>query len=125
MNITPWTIYWITRLDVIIGISVLLLTAVLITFVIWTFEAGQRIVPAMKFLLIPFIPLMLIVTCLPSTKEMAAIIIIPKIVNSEKVERVGNYLYDTAINWVYDFSNTKRSNQDDSHKPKNSIIVNE
>lgn len=123
MNITPWTIYWITRLDVIIGISVLLLTAVLITFAIWTFEAGQRIVPAMKFLLIPFIPLMLIVTCLPSTKEMAAIILIPKIANSEKVERVSDYIYDAAIEWLYDCSNAKKCEQDNSSKTKKSVIV--
>ena len=125
MNISPWTIYWITRLDIILGISCILIFAVVLTFCIWMCETRQRIVPAMKYLLIPFIPASIILTCLPSTKEMAAIIIIPKIVNSEKIERVGNYLYDTAINWVYDFSNTKRSNQDDSHKTKNSVIVNE
>lgn len=123
MNISPWMIYWITRLDVILGISVILMCTLIITFIIWFFEARQRIVPAMKFLLIPFIPLLIILTCLPSTKEMAAIIIIPKIVNSEKVERVGNYLYDSAINWVYDYNKTKRCDQDDSYKTKNSVIV--
>lgn len=125
MNISPWTIYWITRLDIILGINVVLMCTLMITFIIWIFEAGQRIVPAMKFLLIPFIPSFIILTCLPSTKEMAAILIIPKIVNSEKVERVGNYLYDTAINWVYDFNNVKRSNQDDSYKAENSVIDND
>lgn len=125
MDISPWTIYWITRLDVILGISVVLMCTLMIVFIIWIFEAGQRLVPAMKFLLIPFIPSFIILTCLPSTKEMAAILIIPKIVNSEKVERVGNYLYDTAINWVYDFNNVKRSNQDDSYKTENSVIDND
>lgn len=123
MNISPWTIYWITRLDIILVISTFLMGTLLITFIVWFFEAGQRIVPAMKFLLIPFIPLTIILTCLPSTKEMTAIIIIPKIVNSEKVERVGNYLYDTAIDWVYDYNKTKRCNQDDSYKTKNSVII--
>lgn len=123
MNISPWTIYWITRLDVILGISGILIFALLVTFGIWMCETGQRIVPAMKYLLIPFIPLSIIITCVPSTKDMAAIIIIPKIVNNEKVERVGNYIYDAAIKWVYDHSNTKKCDQDNSSKTKNSVIV--
>ena len=122
MNISPWTVYWITRLDIILGISAFLMCVLAVIFVVWLIEAGERIVPAMKFLLIPFILLLIILTCLPSTKDMAAIIIIPKIVNSEKVERVGDYMYDAAIEWIYDCSNTKKCDQDDSSKTKNSVV---
>ena len=31
---------------------------------------------------------------------MAAIIIVPRIVNSEKVQTVGNRLYDLAVEWM-------------------------
>ena len=36
----------------------------------------------------------------PSTKQMAAIIVVPKIANSEKVQTVGNKLYDLAVEWM-------------------------
>ena len=36
----------------------------------------------------------------PSTREMAAIIIVPKIVNSEKVQTTGNKLYELALEWM-------------------------
>ena len=36
----------------------------------------------------------------PSTKQMAAIIVVPKIANSEKVQTVGNQLYDLAVEWM-------------------------
>ena len=125
MNISPWTVYWITRLDIILGISAFLACVLVVIFVVWLIEAGERIVPAMKFLLIPFIILWIILTCLPSTKDMAAIILIPKIANNEKVERVSDYMYDAAIKWLYDCSNAEKCNQDNSCKTKNSVIVDE
>ena len=36
----------------------------------------------------------------PSTREMAAIIIVPKIANSEKVQTAGNKLYELALEWM-------------------------
>lgn len=37
---------------------------------------------------------------LPTTKEMAAILIVPKIANNEKVQDCGNRLYDLAVEWM-------------------------
>lgn len=39
---------------------------------------------------------------IPSTKEMAAIIVLPKIVNNEKVQDAGNKLFDLAVEWLED-----------------------
>ena len=36
----------------------------------------------------------------PTTKQMAAVIVVPKIANSEKVQTVGNRLYDLAVEWM-------------------------
>ena len=36
----------------------------------------------------------------PTTKEMAAIYIVPKIVNSEKIRNVGNQVYELAVQWM-------------------------
>lgn len=37
---------------------------------------------------------------MPTTREMAAIIMVPAIVNNEKVQTVGNKLYDLATEWL-------------------------
>ena len=39
-------------------------------------------------------------TFTPSTKQMAAIVVVPKIVNSEKVQDVGEKLYGLAVEWM-------------------------
>lgn len=41
-----------------------------------------------------------IATFVPSTKQMAAIIVVPKIVNNEAVQSVGNELYTLALDWM-------------------------
>ena len=37
---------------------------------------------------------------IPTTREMAAIVIVPKIANSEKVQTAGNKLCDLALEWM-------------------------
>lgn len=37
---------------------------------------------------------------IPTTREMAAIVIVPAIVNNEKVQTVGNKFYDLAAEWL-------------------------
>lgn len=37
---------------------------------------------------------------LPSTREMAAIIVVPAVANNEKVQMVGNKLYDLTVEWL-------------------------
>lgn len=37
---------------------------------------------------------------LPSTREAAAIVMVPAVANSEKVQTVGNKLYDLAVEWL-------------------------
>lgn len=39
-------------------------------------------------------------TFMPTTREMAAIVMVPAIVNNEKVQTVGNKLYDLAAEWL-------------------------
>lgn len=43
---------------------------------------------------------LVIVTFTPSTKQMAAIMIVPKIANSEKVQTIGNKVYDLTVEWM-------------------------
>ena len=46
---------------------------------------------------------------LPSTREMAAIIMVPAVVNNEKVQTVGNKLYDLAVEWLETLKPTKET----------------
>jgi hypothetical protein len=50
----------------------------------------------------------LAVDLIPSTKQMAAIMIVPKIANSEKVQTIGNKVYDLAVEWMEELRPTKR-----------------
>lgn len=44
----------------------------------------------------------------PTTREMAAIIIVPKIANNEKVQDCGNRLYELAIEWMEELKPNKK-----------------
>lgn len=39
-------------------------------------------------------------TFVPTTREMAAIIMVPAIASNEKVQTVGNKIYDLAVEWL-------------------------
>jgi hypothetical protein len=45
---------------------------------------------------------------IPSTKQMAAIMIVPRLANSEKVQTIGNKVYDLAVEWMEELKPTKR-----------------
>lgn len=46
---------------------------------------------------------------IPSTKQMAAIMIVPKIANSEKVQTIGNKVYDLAVEWMEELKPNKKA----------------
>lgn len=98
--ISPWTIYWITRLDAIRGLSntvfiigaILLCVLMCITPIIidvWGEKDKRKII--LRAIRIGIGSVCVGVACLtftPSTKEAAAIYLIPKIVNNEQVQQV-------------------------------------
>jgi hypothetical protein len=47
----------------------------------------------------------------PSTRQMAAIMIVPKIANSEKVQTIGNKVYDLAVEWMEELKPNKKGNE--------------
>lgn len=109
--ITSWQIYWITRLDGLVTISVAasmllsiavvsLLTATIVTYVSsnddnWSESYRTRnrkyFILWRKICLIsvPFLIIsVLSANMIPTTKEFAAIYMIPKIANNEQVQKV-------------------------------------
>lgn len=60
-------------------------------------------------------PIAIISGCLyifaPSSKTIAAMYIIPRIANNEKVIDVGNRIYELAIEWAEDIKPSKKDGQ--------------
>ena len=104
--ITAWQIYLITRLDALIGVSVVILIftglAIIVTLVKWQTDSDnydwednkENLVPIFKkWLKIEFALLIMslfVIETIPSSKEAAAILIIPKIANNEHVQNIPN-----------------------------------
>ena len=110
MEITPSLIYWISRLDyiqplfIMIGMLGALAFSIPMVFEYCSFEIinTKRLIGVIAMALI-FVASLFI----PSTKEMIAIIVIPKLANNEKIVEIGSELHNTAINWLKDqYSNS-------------------
>lgn len=106
--ITPSLIYWITRLDplnrvggVMAGLGIIIglfLFAPLCEDI--GEEAIAKVKRAQKWLLTIGIIGILICTFVPTKKEAAAIIVVPKIANSETVFELGDGIKTLAVEWL-------------------------
>src|SRR5208282_6447669 len=109
---TEMQMYWLTRLDGIksffdiiyfFGVvgSTIILGAVFAT-------DGECWKPKWFFLTIPIFVIGIVGGVLiPTTKEMAAILVIPKIVNNQKVQEMPNKVLDLANDWLEKLKPTK------------------
>lgn len=110
MTITPMTIYLIQRLD---GIQTLSALACLISgfvFVAGTLYAFGAVDQdfgwdpkrswVLKLSLCLLIPSLLVSVFVPTSKEAAAIYLIPKIANNEKVQAIPSKLLTLADEWM-------------------------
>jgi hypothetical protein len=110
MTITTWQMYWITRLNdarEVLGILVFLFgLASFFTLVEAAGFPNEDIgwyPEKAKYFFIAFSVFMLslIINCLlPSTQDMAAILVVPKIVNNQKVQEIPSKLLDLASDWM-------------------------
>ena len=111
---TGTEIYWLTRLDGIVNLSmglavfgIIFAVVGTIGLVIWAVcENGKddkgwwtllRIIGTVWFLTIIFA---LTALFTPTTKEMAAIIVVPKIINNEQVKELPDNVLDLANEWI-------------------------
>ncbi len=110
MEITTMQMYWLVMLDKFTntGWFLLILFGVATLFMIGmlTDDLVKKWCPITTAAL-SFAGLV-IVTFTPSTKQIAAIMIVPKIVNNEKVQTIGNKFYDLAIEWMNELKPTKK-----------------
>ena len=108
--ITPTQMYWLTRLSNIQCLLMLVLVGLLFTGVAAIIAFGVNhgldddfCLSAKRFAFRCFTLATMIgaiSALLPTTKEMAAILVVPRIVNSEKIQTAGNKLYDLAVEWM-------------------------
>jgi len=113
--ITESTIYWVTRLDnikIALGFITILpcvLAAIwfMVALMVYTFpdydsqkqEAKEHIRKALPTLIVFFV-FAIGNIFIPSTKEMCAIKIIPRIVNNEQVQELPNKIVELANEWI-------------------------
>ena len=142
LAITPWFIYWFTRLDHIlmflsglsyIGIAIVIVSLIVsvVTFIIvqsFTCNSNETNIEDEKVvlhvnkiskntLIIAFIVTTLInitTAFIPNTKEMAAIYVVPKILNNEKVQNVGAEFIELAIAWLKELQPSNIKSKEES-----------
>jgi hypothetical protein len=100
--ITMTQMYWIVTLDSIVMatffLSVVFLFGTVAAFGFAASTENHWWLPITSSLML--LVSLAVWTLTPSTKQMAAILVVPKIVNSEKLQTAGNRLYDLAVEWM-------------------------
>lgn len=116
MEITTNAMYWIVIIDNLkSSLSAIFLICFLflaLGFPMLTMMDIEELFPSIaKRVLVVAVTLLLALTFIPDTKQMAAIMIMPKIANSEKVQTVGNKIYDFAVEWMEELKPNKKESE--------------
>lgn len=119
--ITSWEMYWFTRLDGVhdSAIAVLVLASVAALFCAVGYGVAvseeddsmlRRVRPMLVLTLLAMTVGAAAAILVPTTKEMAAIKVVPLIANSESVKKigdVGNNMLDLANEWLLELKPKK------------------
>jgi hypothetical protein len=119
-EITPSFIYWITRLNginvflgIIMTLSIIAIFIFLIGMIVTKLEHDVEEYGIFKKYLLTstyiFIPITILFILTPTTKEACAIYVVPKIVNNEKVQNIGQEFYDLALDWMKELHPKRKS----------------
>jgi hypothetical protein len=114
MEITTMQMYWLVMLDNIVGVFIAILVLCALFFILGipmlsALDKEDIFFPITKKLLVIAAVSLLALAFIPSTKQMAAIMIVPRLANSEKVQTIGNKVYDLAVEWMEELKPTKGS----------------
>lgn len=124
--ITPSTIYWITRFDdirtglVVAAFAAIVLAALALVMFLATVENVHRD-NEVKYMKLAFCFAAVFVLLagviggarafVPTTRDAAAMAVIPALANSERVQTVGNAVYDLAVEWLEELRPAKKEVQ--------------
>ena len=114
MEITTMQMYWLVMLDNLIASLIVIVIICGLYFilgipVLGMMDKKELFLSIAKKCLVVMAASILVLTFTPSTKQMAAIMIAPKIANSENVQTIGNKVYDLAVEWMEELKPTKES----------------
>lgn len=109
--ITSWQMYWLTRLDSLIGASLPFMILGVLFSVAWVVVkainiqeqdgAVDKFLSFSKWFVFPILLIGLIgQTLIPSTKDMAAILVAPKILNNSEVQKLPDNILKLANEWM-------------------------
>lgn len=113
MTITPSTLYWITRCDGFLNAGIIFS----ILFVFGTVFSTMYILLEESKLFAKFVWFVCVaglissvstVLLVPTTKEMAAIIVIPELANSKTVKELGDGVVTLAREWLEELKPNKK-----------------
>lgn len=112
---TTTNMYWLVMLDNIRGAmaGMIFLAVLAMIVMICLIDSGSDrlikiAVKAMAGALAVLIMGVTALTFLPSTKQMAAIVVIPKIANSEGLNKLGENIIDLANEWMEELKPVKK-----------------
>lgn len=121
MNVTPMDIYLLTRCDAIVVVCIILtlvfFAASIVFFILYMDDRNiyhndekchRNCLIASSLLSVAS---MFASVLMPTTKEMAAIVVMPKIANSETVQGLGNGIVGLAKEWIVELSQKKEGKE--------------
>lgn len=113
--ITTTQMYWLVTMDSIVHASAIIAIALgfmaFLTIPMVLDDGLPKWTPsAIALVAVAFA---LVAAFVPTTRQMAAIVMVPKIANSEKVQAAGNKLYDLAVEWMDELRPRKKAGDEE------------
>ena len=113
--ITTTQMYWLVTMDSIVHASAIIdialgVMAFLTIPMVLDDDLPKRTPSAIALAAVAFA---LVAAFVPTTRQMAAIVMVPKIANSEKVQAAGNKLYDLAVEWMDELRPRKKAGDEE------------
>lgn len=109
--------YFLVKLNTIVVVALAITVisgfflVVSLAYMADTDDRDPELTDVVKWLMVTFLTALAMVILVPTTKQMAAIIVVPKIVNSERVQGAGEKLYDLAAEWMDELHPKKKERQ--------------
>lgn len=113
MEVSAWTIYWITRCDAICLVATILVRASAVIALFWIpacidLNCKPKTIAVGGIMHVSMFLLSLgVAVFVPSTKQAAAILVIPKIANSQEVKDIGTGIVELAKEWIVELKPNK------------------
>lgn len=112
--ITATQMYWLVTMDSIVHASAIIAIALgvmaFLTIPMVLDDLPKWTPSAIALVAVAFA---LAAAFVPTTRQMAAIVMVPKIANNEKVQAAGDKLYDLAVEWMDELRPRKKAGDEE------------